>query len=120
MYAIRSYYAPTASPSPTVSPTATVTPSPSPSATAEPSDSPAPTQSPEPTEDPDADNELTGTVNTDGTSLLRIRNDASVNASIVGYIPHGTVITILEDRDDGWLYINYETKLGYVIRNNFV
>jgi len=25
------------------------------------------------------------------------------------------VITILEDRDDGWLYINYETKLGYVV-----
>ncbi len=106
---------------PEVTATATSTPEVSPTATAEPTatNTPevTPTYTPEPTAtpDPNADNELTGTVNTDGTSLLRIRNDASVSASIIGYIPHGAVITILEDRDDGWLYINYETKLGYVI-----
>jgi len=102
---------PSPTPEATVDITPSPTPSPTPEVTVEPTATPAPTTTPE----PGADDELTGTVNTDGETLLRIRNDASTKASIVGYIPHGTVITILEDRDDGWLYVNYETKLGYVI-----
>ena len=104
---------PTPSPTDALTPEVTQTFTPEPTSTSTPEATATPVATATPA--PGADDELMGTVDTDGTSLLRIRNDASVKASIVGYIPNGTVITILEDRDDGWLYINYETKLGYVI-----
>jgi uncharacterized protein YgiM (DUF1202 family) len=66
------------------------------------------------TNNDDDPSELTGKV-TASTGFVRLRNSASLNSNILAYVPIGTEVIILEDRTDGWVYINYNDLLGYMV-----
>ena len=68
------------------------------------------------TTDPQDDDpsELIGTV-TASAGSVRLRKSASLNSDILAYVPIDTEVVILEDRDDGWVYLNYNDLLGYMV-----
>lgn len=53
------------------------------------------------------------------TSGLNVRNSASTSGSIVGYLPYGTNIMILERLSNGWDKVQYDIygNVGYVNRS---
>ena len=69
----------------------------------------------DPTDPQDNDpSELIGTVTAD-TGIVRLRKSPSLTADILAYVPVNTQVVILEDRTDGWVYINYNDLLGYMV-----
>lgn len=78
---------------------------------------PAPTASPAPTEPPTSE-VLTGTVKLEySTSRLRIRSSASTSSSILGHIPNGGKVKVLEKLSSGWLKVEYSGVSGYVSKD---
>lgn len=58
--------------------------------------------------------EKLGTINLKNqSSCLNMRSEASLNSSVIGTLPHGTKVTILESTN-GWLKISANSKTGYV------
>ncbi len=64
--------------------------------------------------DDDDPSELIGTITSDAGSV-RLRKSASLTSDILAYVPVDTEVVILEDRDDGWVYLNYNDLLGYMV-----
>ncbi|MCK5129880.1 MAG: SH3 domain-containing protein [Clostridiales bacterium] len=106
----------TPTPSPSPSPTPIPSETPTPSDTPAPSDTPTPTTTPEDPTDGQGDDpsELIGTI-TANTGSVRLRKSTTLQSSILAYVPVGTEVVILEDRDDGWVYVNYNDLLGYMV-----
>ena len=48
------------------------------------------------------------------TETLRVRMEPSVDAGTHGLLPKGEIVEVLEDREDGWVCIDYEGMDGYV------
>ncbi len=67
-----------------------------------------------PTGDNDDPSELVGTV-TASTGFVRLRKSANLTSAILAYVPINTEVVILEDRSDGWVYVNYNDLLGYMV-----
>lgn len=56
---------------------------------------------------------LTGTVDT-GTSVLRMRAEASANGTILKKLANGTQVEVLNTLDSGWYQVSYQDTTGYV------
>ncbi len=72
----------------------------------------APSAIDEPSDDDPS--ELIGTI-TASTGSVRLRKSASLTSDILAYMAVGSQVVILEDRDDGWVYVNYNDLLGYIV-----
>lgn len=69
------------------------------------------------TKEDDSDNdpsELLGTV-VASTGSVRLRKSPSLKSDILAYVAVNTQVVILEDRNDGWVYVNYNDLLGYMV-----
>jgi uncharacterized protein YgiM (DUF1202 family) len=76
---------------------------------------PAPTPTATPSQEPPASTVTTGTVKLSSSgSRLRIRSSASTSSSILGHVPHGGKVKVLESLTGGWLKIEYSGITGYV------
>lgn len=54
---------------------------------------------------------MMATVNTE---TLRVRTEASENASVLGLVPKGDVFEVLDDGTGDWVLIDYEGEDGYI------
>ena len=48
------------------------------------------------------------------TEALRVRKDPSTEASILGNLPRGEIVEVLDEGEDGWICVDYEGKDGWV------
>lgn len=51
---------------------------------------------------------------------VNIRSGAGTDNNILGSVPEGDIVTLLEERDDGWGYIQYGDLTGYVYLEYFL
>ena len=48
------------------------------------------------------------------TEALRVRKEPSTEASILGNLPRGEIVEVLEESEDGWVCVDYEGEDGWV------
>nr|WP_318685731.1 cell wall hydrolase [uncultured Acetatifactor sp.] len=59
-------------------------------------------------------NDVGKMIATINTETLRVRTEPNTEASTHGLLPKGEIVEVLENREDGWVCIDYEGKDGYV------
>ncbi len=84
--------------------------SPTPSITAKPTATPTPTPTPSPTP---TMMQVVRINLSDTSSSVRVREQASTTAQVLGEAPHNTTLPYLGE-SDGWWIVNYEGKTGYI------
>lgn len=52
-----------------------------------------------------------GTVDGDG---LRLRKDAGIDAGVIATANKGDVVVVLEEAEDGWYKVDFDTQVGYM------
>lgn len=48
------------------------------------------------------------------TEALRVREEPSTEASILGNLPRGEIVEVLDDNEDGWVCVDYDGEDGWV------
>ncbi len=56
------------------------------------------------------------TLATVNTTTLRVRSEANTEASVLGLLPQGEIMEVVDDSDENWVVIDYEGQDGYVSR----
>ena len=46
---------------------------------------------------------------------VNLRKTASKSAEIIKRIPVGSIVNVIGERDDGWTYVSYADKKGYIM-----
>lgn len=59
-------------------------------------------------------NDVGKMIATVNTEAIYVRTEPSTEASQHGLLPKGEIVEVLENREDGWVCIDYEGKDGYV------
>lgn len=59
-------------------------------------------------------NNVGKTIATVDTEALRVRKEPSTEASILGNLPRGEIVEVLDENEDGWVCVDYEGEDGWV------
>lgn len=59
-------------------------------------------------------NNVGKTIATVDTEALRVRKEPSTEASILGNLPRGEIVEVLDQIEDGWVCVDYEGEDGWV------
>ncbi len=54
------------------------------------------------------------TIGTVNTTTVRVRQNPSTEAEVLGLLPKGEILEIVDETEDGWVIIDYEGRDGYV------
>lgn len=59
-------------------------------------------------------NDVGKTIATIDTEALRVRREPSTEAAILGNLPRGEIVEVLDESDDGWVCVDYDGEDGWV------
>lgn len=59
-------------------------------------------------------NDVGKTIATIDTEALRVRKEPSTEATILGNLPRGEIVEVLEQNEDGWVCVDYQGEDGWV------
>ena len=59
-------------------------------------------------------NDVGKTIATIDTEALRVRKEPSTEASILGNLPRGEIVEVLDENEDGWVCVDYQGEDGWV------
>lgn len=59
-------------------------------------------------------NDVGKTIATIDTEALRVRKEPSTEAPILGNLPRGEIVEVIDENEDGWVCVDYEGEDGWV------